>query len=275
MTQWTFTKWYENNKGNFNEKRRSRYNTDPEYRQRVLEMNRKNREKRQSERSAEEKARQKAVKVIASPAWKEFEADEVVEGLPQEDGAAQKFLTIGAVAKATRRSTQTIRLWEKQGLIPETPYRNSRDDRLYTPAMVLEILNKVKELKELEPVDHKSEIVPVDLKVKMLSGEVVDLRVFRVGVLAQAVGRTVLTLEQMERKGVFPKTPLRDPQTGHRYYTAEMIEAVKAALDDMGGARLRGEQRKAEFHSRILNAWAEQGIIGVTIVPSDKEATNG
>jgi DNA-binding transcriptional MerR regulator len=265
---WKFTQWYEQNAPSFNAKRRSRYETDPEYRAKVLEMNRKNREKRQAERAKEDKARKKAVKVVASPAWKEFEGEAA-------GGETSNYVTIGAVAKAIRRSTQSVRLWEKQGLIPETPYRNQRGDRLYTPQMVLEILNKVKDIKDLDPVDNKASINPVDAEVKLANGTLVEMRLFRVGVLAQAVGRTVLTLEQMERKGVFPSTPFRDPNTGHRYYSAEMIEAVKNAVDEMGGSRLRGDQRKAEFNNRITNDWTALGVIGASMIQTKKGTTDG
>jgi hypothetical protein len=265
--KWVFKKWYEENKVPFNEKRRNRYNTDPEYRQYVLEMNKKNREKRQKERFKEDRERKKAVKIVASPSWKEFESD---EGKP--------MLTIGALAKALGRSTQSIRLWEKHGVIPVTPHRNARGDRLYTPEQVLDLYKTLKDTKDLERVETKTDLTPISSKVKFSDGRIEETSLFKVGALSKAVDRTVLTLEQMERKGVFPATPFRgDPnklgEPGPRYYTAQMIESVKIVFDEMGGIRLRGDTRKKEFLDKITAAWKSQGVIGAELVKEVVQTT--
>ena len=43
---WTFKEWYDANKDTFNDRRKSRYHDDPDYRARVLEQNSKSRAKR-------------------------------------------------------------------------------------------------------------------------------------------------------------------------------------------------------------------------------------
>ena len=45
---WNFREWYESNKEAFNNKRKDRYHSDPEYRARVLEQNSKSRERRKA-----------------------------------------------------------------------------------------------------------------------------------------------------------------------------------------------------------------------------------
>lgn len=48
-----------------------------------------------------------------------------------EDREVDMF-TAGALANAVGRSAQTIRLWEKNGTIPKSLFRDSRGRRLYT-----------------------------------------------------------------------------------------------------------------------------------------------
>ena len=52
--------------------------------------------------------------------WDSHPAKYVVGGVEQE------FFYIGALAKALGYSVQSIRLWESQGLLPNTPYRSPR-----------------------------------------------------------------------------------------------------------------------------------------------------
>jgi DNA-binding transcriptional MerR regulator len=252
---WTFKEWYERNKPEFNARRRERYTTDPEYRKRVLEMNRKNREKRQKVVSKEDRDRKAAIKFSPAPSWKEFEG---------ADGVT--MVTIGALAKLLNRSAQSIRLWEKHNVIPATTHRNSRGDRLYSPEQVMEIKAIIKKSRNIDAPPKETVVTMTSYEIRKADGTVETMPLFRVGALAKAVNRTVLTLEQMERKGTFPETPFRDPNSGHRYYSVGMIESVKAALYEMGGSRLRGDFRKTEFRERILSDWKAQGVIGATIV---------
>lgn len=258
--KWVFKQWYEANKEPFNEKRRNRYNTDPAYRSYVLEMNRKNRELRHKDRVKERKSRTKSIQLTDSPAWKEFVG---------ENG--QVLLTIGALAKSVGRSAQSIRMWEEKKIIPETPHRNSRGDRLYTPAQVLEIHDIIKDTRGVGSSEPKTDVAPNYRKVVFADGRTEEVPLFKIGVLARTVDRTVLTMEQMERKGVFPETPFRgnsnvngDP--GPRYYTAGMIEVVKNSLEDTGVERLRGLNRKNQFKDSVSDGWAKLGVVGATLI---------
>lgn len=51
---WTFKEWYSNNKEALNAKRKHRYHTDPDYRAKVIEQNRKSREKRRLKKLEEQ-----------------------------------------------------------------------------------------------------------------------------------------------------------------------------------------------------------------------------
>lgn len=55
-----------------------------------------------------------------TPIWDDHPATYIV------DGKKREFFYIGALAKAIGYSVQAIRLWEGQGLMPNTPYRSPR-----------------------------------------------------------------------------------------------------------------------------------------------------
>ena len=57
---------------------------------------------------------------VDTPVWDTKHAEYVVGGEKRE------FFYIGALAKALGYSVQSIRAWETQGLMPNTPYRSPR-----------------------------------------------------------------------------------------------------------------------------------------------------
>lgn len=244
---WTFKAWYDSNSQSFNKDRRKRYDTDPEYRARVLETNRLSRQRRREAAKLERAAESAAIKVkMPHKPWKEVE-------VPTKGGEeTTKLYSIGALARALNRSVQVIRLWEKKGVIPETPLRNDKGDRLYTPedvSRIHELLKAQNRLDDKPRPQHKTLLA----KIRLSDGSVIECPVFRVGIFAQAIGRSVVTLEQMERRKVIPPSPLRTP-AGHRVYTASMIEVVKHALDKRG-PEIRGEQAWQEFAAEVKTGW--------------------
>ena len=55
-------------------------------------------------------------------------------------GVETKLYPIGVLAYNLGRSTQTVRKWEVSGVIPATPFKNSRGQRLYSHEMIDEVV---------------------------------------------------------------------------------------------------------------------------------------
>lgn len=60
-------------------------------------------------------------------------------------------------------------------------------------------------------------------KVTTLNGEQVKL--YEIGVLAERLGRTSITIRSWEDKGIIPKSEFRS-KSGRRLYTQEQIEVI-------------------------------------------------
>jgi DNA-binding transcriptional MerR regulator len=286
-----FQEWYRDNGDQLNKSRRERYRTDPEYREKVLEQNREARKRRRRQTLKERRKRQTASKARTSQSWKSVNVElKDSKGNP----VVVKMFTIGAVAKALDCSVQALRLWEKKGIIPETEYRYSKGDRLYTQEQIetyREILlqqgrigqNRVR-TRPLPYVErwvafpgerrkgkrvHADELHTLDEDVTeaiLKNGRLVrKVKLFRIGVLAKAVGRTVVTLEQLEQKGAFPETPFRASEVGYRLYTAKMMEAVKTAFESRDG-EIRGEEAWQDFHDEVYAAWKDLNVLGAEIL---------
>ncbi len=139
-----FAAYYEENQGQLSEKRRDKYASDPEYRERAKEAARRYRAKRREERErlrAEGKlppARQtgprKPVKV---------EINEVL----------LDAYTITVAAQKIGRSVDTMNHWSKIGALPVTPIRSKRGDRLYTDGMIRVIREAVQKRGEVSIKD--------------------------------------------------------------------------------------------------------------------------
>lgn len=255
MGDWKFSEWYKENGANLNEQRRDRYKTDPAYRKQVLEANRESRrrarEKQLAERAEAYKHQTGLVKQDPAPKWKTVEKD------------GQTYLTIGALASVLKRSKLGVRQLEKKGHLPPTPYRNDAGERLYTPEMVLEARKHLEEKGMLEP--RKTAKIPENFlcDIKLSDGSVVRCNVFRIAVLAQAIDRSPITLEQMERRKAIPSTTLRLPPNW-RVFTAEQIQAVKRAFDRRNGD-LRTDTDKKALREEILADWKGLKLVGAKV----------
>lgn len=259
----SFKEWYELNGRRLNNQRKSRYHTDPNYRNKVLQTNQESREKRKQSTTEERKAEKKAIRVRLSE--RKFKTVDAVI-----DGVSEKLFTIGALAEALGCSIQAIRLWERQSIIPPTPLRTGKGqtgDRLYTTGMVETIRTILIAQGRLKDRDVKEKQKPRPLLrfIRLANGKVVQTKLFLIGVLAKEVHRNVVTLEQLESKGILPRTPFRASSVGRRLYTGDMIATVKKAFESRGG-EIRGEEAWKGFHDEILARWTAQGIIGAVLV---------
>lgn len=256
MSNWKFSEWYKTNGQKLNESRRDRYKTDPEYRKQVLDANRESR-RRAREKQIQDKAEAYKnttglVKADATPKWKTVEQD------------GKTYVTIGALASVLGRSKLGVRLLEKKGHLPPTPYRNEAGERLYTPEMVLQAREALAAKNMLEP--RKTARIPENVlcDVKLSDGSTVRTHVFRIGILAQAIGRSPITLEQMERRKAIPSTTLRLPPN-RRVFTAEQIQAVKKAFDRRSND-LRVDTDKKLLREEILTEWKELKLVGAKVM---------
>jgi DNA-binding transcriptional MerR regulator len=249
-----FQEWYEDNCDELNKRRRERYAEDPEYRKRVQRWNRDARARRRKEAEKEERKAKQAVKIQTSGAWKTVEVE--------VDGVKVRMFTIGALAKATGKGISTIRVWERNGVLPETPYRSKKGDRLYTLEMVESIQAALRKAGKLNiaVLKEKKQPAHVERKVYFKGKGPVRMRLYKVGTLAKAVNRTVVALTQMEKRGVLPKTPLVSSSLKYRLYTLDMIEVVQAAFDRRGGV-VRGKSEWEDFYDEIVDGWTRLGIM--------------
>jgi len=266
-TGWTFSKWWEENKEQRNLERRQRYAKNPVYREKVLDQNRKRREVQRREAEKRRKEEHKAKKASVHPGFEELENVELDDGTVFEG----KLYTIGAVAHAIRRSVQTVRIWEKKGLIETTPYRRAkRGDRLYSSDMILEIRNRVVDLgyvkaEELEVLlpkaSTKSQVF--HLEVRFADGTMKRMRLYRIGYLADVLDRSTSAVLRMERNGYIPETTLRT-SGNHRLYSFAMIMAASDAMDEFYGSVANDDWDK--FREAVTAAWEASGCLGASVV---------
>ena len=119
-----FSKYYAENKKEISEKKKRRYQEDPEYREKI-----KARARARKKMLAEERKKQKQHEVDReNPIWFRIEFG--------DSEIPVRMYTIGQLAKRLGRKTQTIRVWERKGIMPEATYRSSAKDRLYTELQV-------------------------------------------------------------------------------------------------------------------------------------------
>lgn len=263
MPAFDYKKWYKENGKALNEKRKARYNSDPVHKSHILDANRDSRRRKRAVELVERSHERAAMKCKPGPKWKQVTIE--IAGTPTE------AVTIGALASILKRSKLGVRLLERRGVIPATPLRNKARERLYTLAMV-EDIRKLLDSKGML-VRKKVAVMPecVVVAVKLADGTMTDLPVFRIGVLAKAVGRSTITLEQMERRGAIPATPLKLPPN-RRVFTQEQIEVIRSAFDRRGGD-LRSGHDKDKLYGEILQGWTDLNLIGASVVVSapDKE----
>lgn len=253
-----FQDWYEEHRDDLNDARRSRYASDAAYREKVQKWNAAARKRRAASAEAESREAREAVKLRATGTWKTIQVE--------VDGVMVPMFTIGAMAKALGKGISTIRVWERNGTLPETPYRSKGGDRLYTLEMVEAARKALQRAGRVESAAlRKKKRPPYVDRVVRFGKEEVKLRLYKVGTLAGAVNRTVVALAQMEKRGVLPKTPLAASTLAYRLYTLDMIEVVQRAFHKRGGV-IRGQSEWDDFHDEIVDGWTKLGVMDARVM---------
>jgi DNA-binding transcriptional MerR regulator len=248
-----YQQWYKENKDAWNAMRRNKYKNSAEYRMKVSEWNRKHRQQRQKEHVEEQKKRVEE-RIIKPHRPRKFV-------VTMEDHSGKKasitLFTIGMLVKVLGRSAMTIRKWEDTGVIPATPIRTSRGDRFYTAEFIELIVQLLQKKEKIGYETGPQKMVPVLKKVRFKDG-VRELKLFRISALARAIGRSIVALEYMEKRGLIPETPFKVSSLNKRLYSYEMIEVVRKALIDCGD-RIK-EDNAMHFKYLVEKGWRELGI---------------
>lgn len=129
-SSWKYKDWYAKHSGELAEKRRKRYQEDPEYKAKVLEQNRAYREKK-----AAENARVPKPKVRIPRHRKPVALSVMINGTE----TVKQLVHVGYFARAIGRSVPTIHQWERSQILPRTPFLLSgknKQERLYTSEMI-------------------------------------------------------------------------------------------------------------------------------------------
>jgi len=120
--------YYESHRDALSERRQERYRGDPAYRDEAIRRARDYRARKRQER---ERLREQGLLPPPRTSGPRTPLRVLVNG---EQTVAY---TVGRVAQDLGRSKNTLNYWTRIGLLPPTPYRSPRGDRLYTEAMVL------------------------------------------------------------------------------------------------------------------------------------------
>lgn len=266
-----FAGWYEKNGSALNSDRRTRYATDAQYREKILKRNQKARRFRSAKRRAEEKLVAASKKLAPTGTWKTLTVEMDVGGRKVET----TMFTIGALAKAIGRGISTVRVWEKQGLLPETPHRSPRGDRIYTLDQVQGIQRELRKMGKLgdQKLNVRRKPDAVTRTVRFATGEERRISLFRVGALASAMDRTVIAVTQMEKAGRIPRSPLLASALNYRLYTVEMIAVVRVAFHRRFGI-VRGNEEWAELYREIEHGWGKLGMTGALVLDEKKDGEN-
>jgi|PlaIllAssembly_1097288.scaffolds.fasta_scaffold00079_6 hypothetical protein len=137
MTTNTFKRWYESHKEDFNEFRRSRYHTDPEYRERVINYAKVSRER---------------AKVRPKP--------------------PKKFWSISETAASAETSVAALRYWEGKKVIPRPDTGTVRRYTMHQVALIKFFFSEMKRLqslvesKELTKTRYDSELDSVSNTIR-------------------------------------------------------------------------------------------------------------
>lgn len=229
----TFKNWYAINSERFNAIRKERYNTDPEYRERVIQANKESKARNKTERKV---TRGVAARNVTTP-----------------DGLKQLF-TVSGVAQLLQVSPQAIRKWEAEGKISPPEYRSEDKvrSRLYTQEEIeaIEIAMHVRGLAR----DKTSSIHPQDVTICYTNGSMEAGTVYLLGQIAIILRTTARGLTELQSRGLFPNLALI--YKNKPVYTEKMVQTLLDVHSKYSEAP--GMLDWANITSEVTASWAEE-----------------
>lgn len=254
----SFKEWYDRNAPVLNARRKDRYRNDPDYRDKVRKWNDESRQKKKDEERQGLPPDVRCVKDVHGNAY--WVTDTLI------DETKGIYYSGKALAKLLACTMTTLARWERSGVIAEPNCQTVRGDRMYTLAEMTaakEAASKVRQ--PARRTVGSDAATPSYWWVRFGAKDPELVPLYTVIVLAQALGRNPMTIQQLEVKGYFPRTPLRASVRGRRYYTAEMIE-VAANLFGQQKQRIRGEDNWERLFSRIEEGWTKVGAYEIKLI---------
>jgi len=188
------------------------------------------------------------------------------------DGVRQAVFAIGAVARVLGKSVSTVRIWERTGVIPATPYRGPSDERLYTFSQVESLRKSLLTKGRILPSGRPRLKPPTEMAgvIQYADGRVEKKVLYPIQSLADLLGCVTPWLRKLERGGFFPASPLRAKARRDRVYTAEMMVAIKVCLERLGYPKLSlNGVDPVTLCLAVEAAWREQGIMTATLLKLD------
>ncbi len=263
MTESKFKEWYASNSEDWNKQRRDRYKTDAEYKKTVLDRNRLHRDVKKKKVQTEHRKEKAVQKAQVKDRWKGIVVD--------VDGKPVTMFTIGALARGLGVSVQAVRLWERQGVLPPPDHRTSGSQRLYS----LEEIEARRKLLigsgriEKNRRTHEKEVARGYTRtVQYPGGQQKTEQLYTVGVLAETVKLTVVTITAHERAGHIPMTPLKGSSVGRRLYTQPMIEVIRQEFASRTPP-IRGADAWKSLHDGVVAGWKKLGVLEAAVVESE------
>jgi DNA-binding transcriptional MerR regulator len=181
------------------------------------------------------------------------------------NGVRTSMFTIGALANAVGKAISTLRVWEEKGLLPETPYRTAQGARLYSLELMQQVQQSLEQCGKLVSLRQYGGNQAVTKTIQLEGKAPQSAKLYKVGVLALAINRTVQAVYQMEERSAIPLTPFIASAQGYRLYTIEMIEAVQRVFEIRPGS-VRGPLEWQCVFNEITRDWKKLGILGARLI---------
>jgi DNA-binding transcriptional MerR regulator len=255
-----FKTWYAVHGEALNEKRRMRYKSDQEYRNRVLNASKQTRRKNKGPEDlapTTPKRRQDAKKRAI------FVYDGVVES-PHKPA----YFTLKALARHLGVPVETVKRWQRLEQLPKGTRIPGIKAVLFSESEAKAAINAASSILSKGVQTRATGTDPSRPSRWLVSfpdGRTEETDLFTIRLVAKALGRTPESIIQLENSGFFPRTPLRKEPRGRRFYSADMIEVAANSF----GARansIRGESNWEAIFAEIEQGWSQRGWIDAKLI---------